>query len=425
MYRKENLINKYIELANVEYKKKNFAGAIEYYEKHIEKNPDDAKAHNTIGFFYKKIDAYKHLDEQIKHFSKAFELKPDFDSAIRNLAFAYSRAGDYQKSAEYFETLLKLNPIADDYAAYAGLKIRLGDFDEGWKYYEYRFSKCFDKIPFPEFDKPRWEGQEIKDKTLLVQHEQGLGDSIQFFRYLQEAKPLVKKVIFRVRKQLFELFEANNNGIEIVEETFSIDNIKFDYYIPLISLPYVLKAQKETIPLSQGYIQADKTKVQGYKEKFFNNDFYKIGICWEGSLLGTQNRNIPLKYFYPICKLKNVKIYSFQKDGDLSALQNLSPETEITDLGKTFNDFSDTAAAMENIDLFITCDNSILNLAGAMSKKTFVLLPQHSEWRWFLDNATTPWYDSVKIFKKEQETETWSFQMEKIFKIIKKDFDKT
>lgn len=406
----------YIKLADIEYKKENFLGAVEYYKKHLEKNPQDARAHNFIGHFYKKADAYKYLQEQIYHYETAIKLKPDFDFALRSLALAHSRAGNYQEAAKYFEKLLKLNPVADDYVAYACLKIRLGEFDEGWKYYEYRFSKNFNKAPYPEFEKPKWEGQNLSDKILLVQHEQGFGDSIMFFRYLEQLKPLTKKIIFRVQKELFDLFKINENGIEIVSDTIPLNDLEFDYHISIMSLPFMLNAQVNNIPFPAGYLKADKEKSENYKKEFFDNNCLKIGICWEGSALGNKRRNVALKNFYPICKLDNVKIYSFQKEGNLSVLEQLPPEIEIINLAKTFTDFSDTAAAIKNVDLFITCDNSVFNLAGAMGKKTFLLLSKDSEWRWLLDEKTTPWYNSAKIFKKEQEHQSWGALIEKIIK---------
>jgi len=408
----------YRKLADIEYRKRNFVGAVEYYKKHLEINPQDATAHNFIGYFYKKIDAYDYLEEQIYHYETAIKLKPDFEFAIRSLALANSRAGNYQEAVKGFERLLELNAIADDYAAYATLKIRLGEFDDGWKHYEYRFLKQFDSPPFPEFKQPRWEGENITDKILLVQFEQGFGDSIMFCRFLEQLKPLTKKIVFRVQENLYDLFKINENGFEIVSEAVSLDDLKFDYHVPLISLPFILRSQIDTIPCSEGYLKADKKLVEKYKKEFFDNDCFKIGICWHGAPQGNKGRNIPPTSFLPICNLENTKIYSFQKEVSPSELESLTCETEIISLGETFKNFSYTAAAMENLDLFITSDNSVFNLAGAMGKKTFVLLNKDSEWRWFLDDKKTPWYDSVKIFKKEREHQNWSVLVKRIIETI-------
>lgn len=405
-----------LKLANESYKNGDFLTAIEYYKNCIEQDPHNAVIHNILGYLYRKINTYDTLEEQIKHFKKALELTPDFISALRNLAFAYLRAGEHQKAIDYFEKLLKSNPIPDDFMAYACLKLCLGDFDTGWKYYEYRFLKKFGETFYPQIDKPHWEGQSAPDKILLVQYEQGFGDSIQFFRYLQQVKPLVKKIVFRVQDELVNLFKINDNEIEIVSAETAVDDLQFDYHIALMSLPLVLKAQKSDIPLSEGYIKADKEKIEKYKKEFFDNESFKIGISWQS--IGNKRRDVPLEHFYPLSKLKNVKIYSFQKDFNSSQPNYLPSDFKFVNLGETFNDFADTAAAMANIDLFVTSDNSVFNLAGALGKKTFVLLSKDAEWRWFLDDKTTPWYKSVRIFKKNFENENWDVQMGRIIETI-------
>lgn len=380
--------------------------AIFYFEKYAQINPQDYNIYDIIGFLYQKIDPYENIDEQIKYFKKALDVKPDFVAAIRNLAFAFARAEKYQQSVEYCHRLLELSELPDDYFFYGCLKIKLGDFEEGWKYYEYRFLKEFTPTPYPKFVNPKWQGQEISDKTLLVQFEQGFGDSIQFFRYLPQLLPKAKKVIFRVQEELVDLMKLNSHGVEIVGESAPLNELSFDYHIPIMSLPLVLSARVDNIALPDGYLRADEDKVQEFKAEFFNNDCFKIGISWHGSAIGKENRNIPVECFYPLTGLKNVKVYSFQKGENLS-------QSEIVNLGESFNDFSDTAAAMANIDLFVTSDNSLFNLAGAMGKRTFALLSKDSEWRWFLDEEKTPWYDSVKIFKKRHENEDWDILMQR------------
>lgn len=407
----------YMKIGDEYYKKADYKNAIKWFKKSLREDKDPFLC-NLIGHLYSKINKYKNINKQIYYFKKAIEIKPDYVNAIRNLAFAYNRAEETEKSIEYFEKVIELGPITDDYVAYACRKIKNNEFEEGWKYYEYRFSKDFGKTYYPEMNKPRWEGEDISDKTLLVQHEQGLGDSIQFFRYLPGLTSIANKVIFRTQTSLRNLLKINAKGFDVVGEGTKIENIAFDCHIPLLSLMNVRKERKETIPLSEGYIEAEEISVQDYKKEFFDNDCIKIGITWHGAAYGNDLRNVPLETFFPLTKLKNIKLYSFQKGIGAKDLENLPKDIEIIDLGKTFNDFSDTAAAMANLDLFITSDNSVFNLAGAMGIKTYVLLNKNSEWRWFLDTKTTPWYDSVRIFKKRTENESWNYSMRRILKRI-------
>jgi hypothetical protein len=181
-----------------------------------------------------------------------------------------------------------------------------------------------------------------------------------------------------------------------------------------MSLPHILKIKKDDIPSTQGYIKADANKAQEYKKKVFNNDSFKIGISFQGSKDGNERRNIPLETFYPLTQIPGAKVYSFQKGFGSEQLQNLPADVEMIDLGTGFRDFSDTAAALSNLDLFVTSDNGVFNLAASMGVKTFLLLNQDSEWRWFFDEEKTPWYDSVKIFKKQNEEDDWSLLMQKV-----------
>lgn len=392
--------------------------AIAFYEKYDEHCPGNPYVYNALGALRAVKDKYGELDKQIKYFEKAIEILPNFKDAIKNLAIAYRYSGQNEKAMEYYTKLLEFEPTHEEYFNYACQKIKLGDFEEGWKYFEHRFDRETLPVIYPEMNKPRWNGENIEDKVLLVQCEQGFGDSIQFLRYFPQIK--AKKILFRVQDALVELFKNCEINAEFVKKSTPLEEISFDVQVPLMSLPYLLKARIDNIPLSEGYIKADEKKVGIYKKKFFDNDCFKIGIAWHGAALGNEVRDISLEHFYPLTKLKDVKVYSFQKGSESELGENLPADVEITDLGQTFNDFSDTAAAMANVDLFITSDNVVFNLAGAMAKKTFLLLNRDSEWRWFLDEETTPWYDSVRIFKKKNDKESWDVLMQRVVEALEK-----
>lgn len=399
---------------------KDYTQAIKYYTHYVEyspKNKDLAFVYNTLGHFYERVSQYENLDKQIECFEKALEIVPDLKPAIRNLTVVYPRAGRELDAAKYFEKLLRLGATMDDYFDYAALKIKFKDFKEGWKYYEYRFSKENNQTVYPKINKPKWRGQKIPDKTLLVQYEQGFGDSIQFFRYLEQLKQLTGKIIFRVQNELVDLLRANADGFEVVGNDTPLEDLQFDYHVALMSLMHFLNTTVDNIPMPEGYIKADKNKIEKYKKEFFDNDCLKIGISWQGAAIGNKRRNIPLETFYSLANTSGVKVYSFQK-GLPEQIEKIPNNVEIIDLGSTFKDFSDTAAAMANVDLFVTSDNAVFQLAAAMGKKTFLLLGKDAEWRWFFDDQTTPWYSSVRIFKKENELDSWDTLMTKVIDVI-------
>lgn len=400
-----DILNK---LGQDSFDKKDYVTAIVYFKKYLAINPNNADICNTIGYLFREIGGkYQNFDPQIEYFEKAIAIDSNYKFALRNLALTYPFIGKYEEAINCFHKLFKLEPVQDDYLAYAYLQIQLKNFIEGWKYYEHRFLRLGNSIKYPQIDKPKWDGQKIPDKTLLVHYEQGFGDTLCFFRYLEQVKPFAKKIIFRVQNELFDLLKTNVENVEVVPMSTPLNEIFFDYHIPLMSLLHILQATVENIPSTKGYIKADKNKVEKFKKKYFDNDCFKIGIAWSGAQIGNKRRNIPLKCFYPLTKLNNVKVYSFQKGYGAEQLKDIPPDVEITNLSESFDDFSDTAAALENLDLFISSDNGVFNLAGAMGKKTFLMLNKYAEWRWSLDEETTHWYDSVRIFKKQDEDESW------------------
>lgn len=416
----ENALAILSSLADERFRAGDYIKAIIYYQRYLEINPNNADIYNAIGYSYRKIAGLReNVELQIENFEKALAIEPNHKYALRNLALVYPFEEKYQEAVNCFEMLFKMDPVPDDYVIYSYLKIRLGDFDKGWKAFEYRFDVDLMTTKYPQMIKPKWQGQDLSEKTLLVHFEQGFGDSIQFCRYISILKPLAKKIIFRVQDELLELIKLNLDGIEVVGVSTPLEALSFDYHIPLMSILSVIESSIDSIPQAEGYINADKNKIQEYKDKFFDNDCFKIGISWYGMKNGNRRRNVPLNFFYELTKLKKVKVYSLQKGFGAEQLKDLPAEIKILDLGKTFNDFSDTAAAMANLDLFVTSDNCVLNLAGAMGKNAFLMLNKYSEWRWFLDEDKTPWYDSVKIFKKQNENDSWNLLMAKIIEIIK------
>lgn len=411
---KEALVILY-KLGQESFKKKDYIVAIAYFNKYIEINPNNADIHNMIGYIYQKISGkYENIDNQIESFEKAIELEPNHKFALRNLALAYSLADKTEEAVDCFKKLLKLDFIIDDCMAYAYLQIQLKNFQEGWKFYENRFDKYKESMHYPKMDEPKWEGQEISDKTLLIHYEQGYGDSLCFCRYIEQVKPFAKKIIFRVQDELVDLLKLNLSNVEVVGISKPLEEIDFDYQVALMSLMYLLKARVDNIPQAEGYIKADEKKAEAYKKEFFDNDCIKIGISYNGAKGGNRRRDIALKYFYPLTKLKNVKVYSFQKGFGSEQLEELPSDVEIVDLGKTFNDFSDTAAAMANMDVMVMSDSGVFNLAAAMGKRIFLLLNKYAEWRWFLDEETTPWYDSVRLVKKQAESQSWDELIQKV-----------
>jgi len=272
-------------------------------------------------------------------------------------------------------------------------------------------------------DKKRWTGkQNISKSTLLIHFEQGFGDSCMFARFIKDAVKLANKVIVVVQHNLYELFKDSNLGAEIYPSTVNLKTLQYDYHIPMMDLPIVLNLRPETMPYIDGYLDVSQDKVQYFKENYINkNDKLKIGIAFEGNpSFREYERDIKLSKLYPLAKIPNVEIYSFQVGGATEQLNNLPPDVKIINLGKNFKDFKDTAAAIKCMDLMVCTDNGVMNLSGALGHKTFGLFNKFTDYRWYkTEGEDVGWYASVKPFCAEPLNH-WEVAIDKVVEEVKK-----
>lgn len=391
--------------------------AVNFYKKAIELKPDFAEAYNNLGTVLNKSD---YIEEAVTCFKKAIKLKPDYLDSYNNLGDLYRYRNQTEKAFECYEKALEFDLENPDAITCIGLLyLQKKDFEKGWKFYESRFNTNNKFKPVePKLSKPRWNGIEsLNGKTIYVYCEQGLGDSILFARFLPVLADMGAKVLFKVQPGLEKLFEQSDLKAEIIGYLTPDDSLEFDTYIPLVSLPYALKTQPANIPYSSGYLKADPEKVTFYKEKYFNNNLFKIGINWQCKNIFHQDlhRSIPdISYFYKIARLQGLKIYSLQKGKGVEQLDSLPEDVEIINLGKTFNDFSDTAAAIKNLDLIISVDTSVPLLSGALGKPTWILIEYAADWKWFLDSNDSPWFKNVKLFR-QKSFRIWDYPVENIY----------
>lgn len=400
-----NMPEAYNNLSNVYLRDKDNKNTIKYALKALELKPDFASAYFNLGSANMKLDR----DLAIKYFKKAIEINPDFAEAYSNLGNVYHAKKEMDQAIIYYRkaTQHKKNFVEAEFnLSFACLANK--EFEEGWKCYECRFTTPnFKRYEYrlPVTNMPRWDGSDLNGKTIYVYFEQGLGDTINFVRYLRFLKEMGAKILFKVQPQLMRIFDQNNICDQVLHYKHDDTTLIYDTHIPLLSLPLIYKTTNTNIPYADGYLRADKDLVSFYKKHFFDNDCYKIGFCWKGSHENDseEKRSLQLSSFYKFAMLKNVKLYSLQKGYGIADLEILPPNIEIIDLGATFKDFADTIAAVENLDLVITIDTSVVHVAGAVGKKTWLFLPKVADWRWEWEEEWTPWYNSVKIFRQKEE----------------------
>lgn len=414
----------YENLAKVYEAENNFTKEIDILEQACKTNNSSFEIYFLLGLAYKNNIEYEKAE---KAYLKAIEINPKSEKACYNLASLYLFLNNPQKAIEYFQKCHELNPDDKEVLYFLSLGyLRIKDYKTGLKYFENRLCRntaiISQQVTYPNiFKKAKiWKGEDISDKTLYTYYEAGFGDMIMFARYLPELQKRCKKIILKPQKPLVQLFKDNFPDIEIMNLFYEEDKFHFDFHLPFLSLPYVLGLNNEEIFMHHDkYLKAVPEKVKYYKENFFNNDKFKIAIKWQGNTYYETDRVINVEAFAPLFDIPNVKVYSAQTFEGSEEFEKLSAKYDITDLASSFKNFSDTAGALENVDLVICSDTSLAHLAGAMGKPCIVLLPYNYNWRWHMDLTHCDWYDSVKLFRLSKK-ETWNDLMLRVAKSVKK-----
>jgi tetratricopeptide (TPR) repeat protein len=280
-----------------------------------------------------------------------------------------------------------------------------GNWKEGLLAFEWRKKR-------PEFaghylasSHAEWLGQEdLAGKTLFVRAEQGLGDSLQFCRYLALAQAEGAKVIFSVQDVLVRLMASLEPEVEIV--SFQNTPPHFDHHIAMMSLPLALGSTKNNVPADIPYLKAEPDRVALWRDRL-GNDGFKIGVSWRGGGLGNvdRGRSFPVGMLMGLAQLGGVRLISLQKGlPALEQLTHLPPGLRLETL-ENFDEgpdaFIDSAAVMENLDLVISSDTAVAHLAGALGRPTWLALKRVPEWRWGLADRHTPWYPSMRLFRQQ------------------------
>ena len=437
--------------------------AIDFISKAIEKNPRIAVYYYNLGYIFtalgqleKAIKAYKYsislkpnyteainnlglilydqdkIEESIILFQQAIRSNCDYTNAYYNLGKAYQAQGNPQAAITAYDGVLKIFPDSPETRFNRSLSLLLtGNLEEGWMEYEQRFSNLKDPTKIlKKKDAQRWDGASFVGKRLLVVDEQGIGDTLQFIRYLPMVKELGGTVIFETIESLMRLLE-NFQGIDELWDRTSIkrSDLAFDLYIPLMSLPGIFKTTLEKIPARVRYIFPDTTKVKYWRQRL-NKGRIKVGIVWAGKTTTeyrqtrmsrlehvhlrwagqpaskfASKRLASLEYFVPLTKIEGIQLYGLQKGNAADQARTFSGSVNVINLCEESTDFSEVAAAMENLDLIISVDTAFAHLAGAMGKPVWVLIPFVPDWRWMLTREDSPWYPSMRLFRQPEKDE--------------------
>ncbi len=413
---KPDLVSGYQNLGCAMLEKGYLDDAIQYFEIVTSLDSGNAEAFNNLGTLYSKKDAY---DIALKKYTQTVRLDPNHAGAFYNIAKIFQNLKRFDEAIDYYKRAVSLKPdFVDAHVNLAFLLLLKGDFVSGWIEYEWRFQREDWKNTYPLLcDVPRWDGSPFKGKRLLVQNEQGLGDTIQLIRFLPIVKALGGTVVFEAEEALLDLLR-NFDGIdELVQFQGKVSPKEIDYYIYLFSIPLLFGTKIDTIPKNIPYLQPNHEK-QTYWKKRLSGDYFKVGLVWSGNPLNKDNcfRSCDLEKFAPLSEITGIRLYGLQKGEASYQVRKLPPSMEVISLGEELYDFSDTAGVIANLDLVIAVDTAVVHLAGAMGKLVWNLRYDKPYWVWLLEREDTPWYPTMRIFRQEK-LNRW----EAVIKHVKKE----
>jgi tetratricopeptide (TPR) repeat protein len=361
--------------------------------------PDNADTLNNIGACLQPLGKE---DEALGWFDRALTHLPNAIEILNNKANVLQELQRFEEALALYDDIRarRLNNATTDWNL-ALLKMLLGDFEAGWAGREARWS-ISDGAPYPTFSQPMWLGQEsIAGKTILVHVDEGLGDTIQFVRYVPDVAARGARVILAVERPLLPLLSGFPGVSQCL--AFSDPLPAFDMHCPIGSLPLIFKTRLETIPAATSYLPPPRPeRVQAWNARLGPHDRLRVGLVWSGSRThrNDHNRSTSLKTMSGILDVDAVFV-SLQKDvrdNDKAELKN----SNIIDWTDELTDFADTAALATCLDLVITVDTSVAHLAGALARPTWILLPWTPDYRWLLDRDDSPWYPSVRLFRQNR-----------------------
>ncbi len=415
-----------------------FEDAITCFKQAISINPKDARAFNYLGLSleetgqpeeaaasYRKAimldnslrEAHSNLanmlmnqgkyDQAINAYQESVSLDPDFFIGWYNLGNCYMELNRLDDAAAMYQKAIKIK--ADFVEAHWNLShvlLKQGNYKEGFQEYMWRWKRK--DAPALDFTAPLWNKKTLHNGSLLVHTEQGLGDAIQFVRYIPLLRRYAGEIILACDKSLIDLFIHNRIADKVIDK-ISIKNIggTYDAHIPLLNLPALFTDSVHAIPCDIPYLKPQKILVDYFENIVADNDRLKVGLVWKGNPNHKNDRNRSCRPadLVPLLNIPGTSFFSLQKDNSATALEDF--ENMVADLSKELKTFSHTAAVIHHLDIVITVDTSVAHLAGAMGKPVWLLLPYVPEWRWLLNANTTPWYPTMTLYRQSSRGD-WS-----------------
>ena len=407
------------------HEQKIFDKAISFYKESFNLDNKNHLAIYNIGNIFL---SERNFDQAIEFFKKAIEINPSNSRAHNNIGIAYKRIGNFNEALKsYKEAIKRDNNYVDAHVNYATMLLTTSRLEEGLQEYEWRkLSKSFsDYIDYRSLNlnSKIWQGENLKNKKLFVITEQGIGDLIQFGRYLYVLKNKYgAKIILKIKnKNFLHFFKPDDFKIILDGQTIP----QHDYHVFMVSLPKIFFKTDEMFCDPVNFFQSNKKIASKWKKKIKNIEGIRIGIHWSTSSLMPE-KDLPFENFEKLSKEINGKFFVLQKNVSTDEIKKISKNKKIfyfSDMDKSQKAFLDSIEIIRNLDLIITSDTAIAHLSATLGKKTWIALPFVADWRWFMDDKNTKWYPNVTLYR-QKKIEDWSKVFKNITENFKKEFKK-
>jgi tetratricopeptide (TPR) repeat protein len=369
--------------------------AIADYDAALAMQPRNAGAHFNRGH---ALQAVGRQADAIVAFDHALAINPQHGGALLNRGLAYQALNRLDDAVASYRAAIRIEPSADAHFNEALALLTQGDLRAGFEKYEWRWKRTGMEGYRRSFGKPLWLGEyPLARKTILLHAEQGLGDTIQFARYVPLVARMGATVILEVQPELKDLLAQVEGVSQVVARGDPLP--AFDVHCPLASLPLVFRTDPASVPADIPYLAASESwlaKWQGLE----NMPAPRVALAWSGrsTHANDRQRSLPLATLAPLVE-SPAGFLGVQRDlreSDAAVLRNLP----VRHVGDHLESFTDTAAVLALSDLVITVDTSVAHLSAAMGRPTWILLPFAPDWRWTLHGEQSPWYPSARLFRQ-------------------------
>jgi tetratricopeptide (TPR) repeat protein len=371
--------------------------AAESYVRALHLNPLYAEAWNNLGNLRRDQGA---LPMAVVSYRQALAAQPDFADAYNNLGVALAEQGFADDALVAYERALALQPeLADARYNRALLKLARGDWEAGWRDYEYRWQTRPMAAGWRAFAQPQWRGEPAAGFTLLIHAEQGFGDALQFMRYVPMVAARGLRVVLEVPAPLVRLVSGLAGVAQVVAQGGALPD--FDLHVPMLSLPLAFATRLETIPAAVPYIRVREDRQARWAAKIAGPGV-KVGLVWAGNKRAgmpslaaiDRRRSLNPALLAPLFEVPGIRWVSLQKDGPAGL--------PVLDLMGEVRDFADTAALMMGLDLVIAADTAVAHLAGALGRPVWLLNRYDGCWRWLRGRKDSPWYPNMELFTQKR-----------------------